>query len=235
MRGNMETGRSGNGAMAHAAEAMPANVMVMVGPSPEQVLALKAKHPGRVLLLLSSKSGTVVALSPNPEEIAEMQALASDVATAGTAMEQLVRRCVIYPDAGERDAMLARRPLLVEQWCKQLRAAAGDSEVVVPTPAAAADLQALHPGRELVRFSSKAGAVVVKVPNMVEMREWRRRLHDPALRGESDEWLVRSCVVSPAREELNDFLRKKPLLLGKWFRALMEAGGAAEEVEVGEL
>jgi hypothetical protein len=209
----------------------------------EQVAELKAKYPGRRLLKLSSDAATVAALSPNWDEVSELKEMLNAPARAGASMEWLIRKCVVHPPESELNALLARKPLLVEGWYKQLRNEAGYSEEVAVDAVPECDVAAfasLYPqqvlyGRSLVKLGSPAGRVVAKVPSPLEMREFRRRNHA----GESEtalaEWLARSCVVEPDSNGLNAILDRKPLLVEKWFAALVNAGGAAEKIVVGEL
>lgn len=210
----------------------------------EQVAELKAKYPGRRLLRLASKAGEVVALSPNWAEAAELKEMVDDKARAGAAMEWLVRKCIVAPARAEVDALLARKPLLVEGWYKSLRDEAGAAEKVeasdVPETDVAA-LAALHPqhglhGRTMLTLSSvSAPRVTAKVPSQVEMREFRRRNQGGEREAVIAEWLARTCIVEPDADGLNAILDRKPLLIEKWFVELVNAGGAAEKVEVGEL
>jgi len=206
----------------------------------EQVASLKAKYSGRRLVRLTSAAADVVALSPNYAEVAELKAIIDDKARAGTGMEWLVRKCVVADarkcvplDAGALDELLSRKPVLVECWFKHLRDAAGAAEVVAVHPAAG--FEADYPGREVVTLASASASVKAKVPGMTEMRELRRRNQADEREVVIAEWLTRSCVVEPDTAGVNAILDRKPLLLEKWFQALLNAGGASEQVEVGEL
>lgn len=200
---------------------------------PEMVAELKARFAGRRLLRLTSKAGEVVAFSPNMAEVDELRVMLDDKAKAGAAMEWLIRKCVVYPERTEVDALLARKPLLVEGWYKKLRDEAGAAENVEATPGAGFEAQ--YPGREVVVLTSAAARVTAKVPSPVEMREFRRRNHAGEREVVIADWLTRSCVVEPDAAGLNAILDRKPLLTEKWFVALVNAGGAAEEIAVGEL
>ncbi len=98
-----------------------------------------------------------------------------------------------------------------------------------------AELKSANPGRELVSLSSQAAEVVAKVPSLAEMGELRNRVGDKAKSGGAMEWLVRSCIVYPAREQLNELLARKPVLIEKWYQKLEAEAGASEEVEVKKL
>lgn len=98
-----------------------------------------------------------------------------------------------------------------------------------------AELKLANPGRELVMLSSSAAEVVAKVPSLVEMGELRNRISDKAKSGNAMEWLVRSCIVYPPREQLNELLTRKPVLIEKWYQKLEAEAGASEEVEVKKL
>lgn len=202
--------------------------------TPEQVSELKARYSGRRLLKLSSGAVQVVALSPNLAEFSEHQALIDDKATAGRAMEWLVRKCVIFPPEAELNALLAEKPLLIETWFKLLRKEAG-SEAKVEVKSANG-FEALYPGRRVVELVGAIASVKAKVPGTVEMREFRRRDHagGDGPRANID-WLTRTCVVEPDGAGVNAILDRQPLLIEKWFQALIGEGGADEKATVGEL
>jgi hypothetical protein len=99
-----------------------------------------------------------------------------------------------------------------------------------------AQLKTDNAGRELVTLSSKSGIeIVAKVPGLVEMAELRNKLNDKAKSGGAMEWLVRSCVVFPSREQLNEILQRKPVLIEKMYQKLEAEAGGAEELELGKL
>lgn len=199
----------------------------------ELVAGLKAQYSGRRLLKLTSGAAEVVALSPNLAEMAKHKAMLDDKAQAGAAMESLVRACIVFPDRAGLDALLADRPLLVETWFRVLRKEAGFEEKVDVSPAFG--FEAKYPGRRVVALTTPLASVKAKVPSPTEMREFRRRDHA----GESGmglaDWLARTCIVEPDGAGLNVILDRQPLLIEKWFLALIGEGGADEKVSVGEL
>jgi hypothetical protein len=99
-----------------------------------------------------------------------------------------------------------------------------------------AKLKDENPGRELVLLSSRSGAeIVARIPGLVEMAELRNRIGDKVKSGGAMEWLVRSCVVHPPREELNALLARKPVLIEKMYQKLEAEAGGAEELEISKL
>jgi hypothetical protein len=207
-----------------------------------KVLELRAKYAGRTLLTLRSAVGTAVALAPNLQQAIQYESVRDDAANAHNAHETLVRGCIVHPPKDELDALLLRRPALVEAWLKPLKRAAGADDKLVSVPYTPPDAEAKWPGRELVQITSTSPAgevsavVAARVPNLGEMREFRRRVRDHKLSAEAESWLVRSCLIEPATAgELNILLDRVPLLLPRWSTELCNLAGGAEEVEVGKL
>lgn len=88
-------------------------------------------------------------------------------------------------------------------------------------------------GRELLVLTSKNADVVFRVPNDVEMDAWQSRYKgDRANLHEANKSLVGTCLAFPALAELQEILKRKPVLLTKWAGELYEAAGGNEEVEV---
>lgn len=207
-----------------------------------QLSELKAKFPGRALLALKSQVGTAVALVPNLQQALDYESVREDPSRAHTSQEALVRSCIVHPPKDQLEELLVRRPALVESWVKPIKRAAGDADKLVSSPYTPPDAEVKWPGRELVRIVStaptgeKTADVAARVPNMGEMREFRRRVNTSKLSTESESWLVRSCFIEPGTPaELNQLLDQRPLLLTRWSTELCNLAGGAEEVEVGKL
>lgn len=214
---------------------------------PADVVAdLKARFPERPLITLTAHGHTVVATVPNLAQQEQYEAQVLDKARCGTAMEDLLRACIVYPAREELAAMLDRQPGLVESWYKPLRIQAGGEDRIAfedPPEEAATKCKAMYPDREAVVMVNSGGGfgasttvkVLALVPGLAEMREFRRRLKNTDLRGGAPDWLTRSCILDPQVEGLNKLLDARPLLMDVWFKALMERAGTTEEVEVGKL
>lgn len=101
-----------------------------------------------------------------------------------------------------------------------------------------ADIAALkleHPGRELILLSSPFGEVVAKAAGLVEVNELRARMADKKTAVGAVDWFVRSCIVFPSRDALNEMVQRKPFLVERWYQKLEAEAGAAEEIEVKKL
>jgi hypothetical protein len=93
------------------------------GIPPEKLEELRAKH--RELFQFTQGDVTVVATPPNRHLWKRFRTQMMDDRRQSDAMENLVRDCVLYPDRAAFEAILERRPGLVEAFGKQLQELAG--------------------------------------------------------------------------------------------------------------
>lgn len=84
---------------------------------------LKAEHGA--LHQLDHAGEAVIVKSPNRATWKRFRSQAQDEAKRLIAMEELVRACVVHPERGELEAMLDRKPGLVESFGKVLAELAG--------------------------------------------------------------------------------------------------------------
>lgn len=205
---------------------------------PEGLVAdLKSRNPGRHILQFATRSGVVLLRAPNREQAVALERELKDKSTAGLASENLLRACILFPEKPQLDELLMRKPVLIDIWYRQLRKEMGEDDKVEVLEVEDEHLKFTHAGRELKLLKTPAGELVVRVPNLSEMREVRARGKDPARKGgaaDAVEWVTRSCIISPDRDGLNALLDSRPLLLDNLFEVLMNLAGADEELAVGK-
>jgi hypothetical protein len=92
--------------------------------------AAKQNNPDVELLQLSSASGDVVLRVPAAAEVAVFRKRIMDKETRSSAIENLVRTCLVFPAREAFNALVQKRPFLIEKYGEKLTDAAGDSEEV---------------------------------------------------------------------------------------------------------
>lgn len=97
------------------------------------------------------------------------------------------------------------------------------------------DLKAQNPGRQLLQFSTRSGAVILRVPNLEQAAQLERDLKDKATAGLASENLLRASIVHPAKDKLDELLASKPVLIDVWYRQLRKEMGEDDRVEVSEV
>lgn len=97
------------------------------------------------------------------------------------------------------------------------------------------DLKAQNPGRQLLQFSTRSGAVILRVPNLEQAAQLERDLKDRSTAGLASENLLRACIVHPAKKKLDELLAHKPVLIDVWYRQLRKEMGEDDKVEVSEV
>lgn len=93
-------------------------------PSEKDVEELKGKH-GAGLHQLEHEEHAVIVKVPSSGDAKRFRAATSDDAKKPHALEQLLRSCVVWPDAAGLSAMLEERPFLVETFGGGLLEVAG--------------------------------------------------------------------------------------------------------------
>jgi hypothetical protein len=99
-------------------------------PTAEQIEEAKAKHPDRELMLLESLSYTVIVTIPNGTEIGAFRREVQNVERRSNAMSRLVTNSIVWPDRAAVNEILSTRPLMLENWLKQIEELAGGAEEV---------------------------------------------------------------------------------------------------------
>lgn len=92
----------------------------------DEIKKLKAEHGD--LTQLDHAGESVIVKSPNRATWKRFRAQAQDEGKRIIAMEELVRACVVHPDRAGLEAMLDRKPGLVETFGKELAELAGASD-----------------------------------------------------------------------------------------------------------
>lgn|SRR5574337_178147 len=98
----------------------------------EAVKTARATNPDVELRQYSSESGDVVFRLPTLAEASAFRkrTFDKDPAVRAQAMENLVRTCLVFPDAASFNALVTRRPFLFDTWGDKLVDAAGAEEEV---------------------------------------------------------------------------------------------------------
>lgn len=91
---------------------------------------LRAKHPGAIVC--TTPRGVFALRLPTEVEYIRFKAAAISDKLKSTAVDQLVRQCVVYPDAAGFEAARAQAPALPDMLGERLLEAAGATmEVMV--------------------------------------------------------------------------------------------------------
>jgi hypothetical protein len=89
---------------------------------------IRTQNPDAELHKLRAVGEEIVARLPTSEEWRRLKAMAKDPVKALRANEQLVRDCILYPDAAGLESIAKRHPASIDSFANKLSELAGGVE-----------------------------------------------------------------------------------------------------------
>lgn len=89
------------------------------------ITAVKTKHPGMELRMLSTEEAAIIARCPSRGDYKRFRDMFLDPAKRSGALETLVYACTLHPPSEAVGAMLEKRPGLAETFGEKLASWAG--------------------------------------------------------------------------------------------------------------
>lgn len=169
--------------------------------SDEEIVALRAKHGDRVIVV-ETAAGDVALRPPTRDEFREFMKEVSTLHKS-TKAEELVRLCAVAPSPEKLDEMIERMCGIVMTLSGPLVGTTGyeaKSEKVIPDP--------VHD--ETLVVVTDAGTLKFRRPKRAENQQYESEADDPKKKGDAVDRLVRDCLVDPSQNELKDMLRQYP-------------------------
>ncbi len=179
----------------------------------EAFAALKAKYPGAVLV--PTRAGDYVAKVPAAEAFAEFL---RDLGNGkkDEAKDRLVRAQRVYPEAVALDAMIERKPGIVDPCSGAILEAAGLD------PHAS---YSFSEDDDQVTVQTAAGPVTLRCPSRIERKQYLEEREDKKKMGEAMTRYVQTCAVSPSAADFAALVVRLPGLVGTCINPLNELAG----------